>query len=235
MESEQGMNRTFKVNVKTADYECLSATNVVKESEIIKAEKQGSHTLKILRTDGVGEYNSIKFKKFGEDNGIEHEMNAPYTPQHNDATRKKLYDRSKVILLMGYHNTSAYKLYCPFINKVEVSRDVVVKELEFWDWSKSQSNSSAELTSKDIDSDSEDESEPENDYDSESESKGKIDSKEEYDSDPDSDGDSDSGDPDSDCDSDFGGSPYSGNIPDSEGGNAFEFGTYGVPTSDTVP
>ena len=45
-----------------------------------------------------------------------------------DVTRKKLNDRSKVMLLVGYHNTSAYKLYCPFTNKVEVNIDVVVKE-----------------------------------------------------------------------------------------------------------
>ena len=34
MESEQGWNRTFKVNVRTADSECLSVTSVVKESEL---------------------------------------------------------------------------------------------------------------------------------------------------------------------------------------------------------
>ncbi|KAK2385973.1 hypothetical protein QL285_059916 [Trifolium repens] len=34
MESEQGRNRTFKVNVRTADSECLSATSVEKDSEL---------------------------------------------------------------------------------------------------------------------------------------------------------------------------------------------------------
>ncbi|XP_050908662.1 uncharacterized protein LOC127122358 [Lathyrus oleraceus] len=33
MESEQGRSRTFKVNIKTTDSGCLSATSVVKESE----------------------------------------------------------------------------------------------------------------------------------------------------------------------------------------------------------
>lgn len=93
-----------------------------------------------------------------------------------NATKKKLDDRSKVMLLVGYYSTSGHKLYCPFTNKVEVSRDVVVKESEVWDQSKSQSNSGAELTSKDIDFDSEDESESENSFESESESKGEIDS-----------------------------------------------------------
>lgn len=136
-----------------------------------------------------------------------------------NTTRKKLDDISKVVLLVGYHSTTAYKFYCPFTNKVEVSRDVVMKESEVWDWSKSQSNSGVELTSEDIDSDSEDETEPENDFESESESEGEIDSEEEY----------DSGDPDSS------GSPDSWNIPDSEGGRASEVGTSEVPTSDIVP
>ena len=34
MESEHRRNGTFKVNVRTTDYECLSATSVVKESEL---------------------------------------------------------------------------------------------------------------------------------------------------------------------------------------------------------
>jgi transposase InsO family protein len=157
----------------------------------VKAEKQSGQKIKILRTDGGGEYNSIEFQKFCDDNGIEHEVTAPYTPQHNglaerrnrtlldmtrsmlkdkklphklwgeavataayvlnrcptkrlneivplekwtkekqsvshlkvfgsvcykhvpEARRKKLDDRSRVMLLVGYHNTGAYKLYCP--------------------------------------------------------------------------------------------------------------------------
>jgi hypothetical protein len=50
-----------------------------------------------------------------------------------DATRKKLDDRSKVMLLVGYHSIGDYTLYCPFTNKVEVNRDVVVKESKVWD------------------------------------------------------------------------------------------------------
>ena len=54
-----------------------------------------------------------------------------------DAKRKKLDDRSKVMLLVGYHSTSAYKLYFPVTNKVEVNKDVIFKESEAWDWRKS--------------------------------------------------------------------------------------------------
>lgn len=60
-----------------------------------------------------------------------------------DATRRKLDDRSRVMLLIGYHYIGAYKLYCLVTNKVEVSEDVIVRESERWDWSKSQSNYSA--------------------------------------------------------------------------------------------
>jgi hypothetical protein len=34
VESEQGRNMTFKVNVRTADSECLSVTSVEKDSQL---------------------------------------------------------------------------------------------------------------------------------------------------------------------------------------------------------
>lgn len=57
-----------------------------------------------------------------------------------DAKRKKLDNRSRVMLFIGYHNTCAYKLYYHVTNKVEFNRDVIQKESEAWDWIKSQSN-----------------------------------------------------------------------------------------------
>lgn len=107
-----------------------------------------------------------------------------------DAKRSKLDDRSRVVLLVGYHSTCAYKLYCPVTNKVEFNKDVIVKELEAWNQNKSQSNSgtvlTSELTSEDIfdcegDFESEDVSQSEGDCDVEEEFEG------ESDSDPDSD------------------------------------------------
>ncbi|KAI5409416.1 hypothetical protein KIW84_055014 [Lathyrus oleraceus] len=75
-----------------------------------------------------------------------------------DAKRRKLDDRSRVTLLVGYHSTNAYKINCLVTNKVEFNRDAIVKESEVWDRNKSKSNSSAmltpELTCEDI-SDSE--------------------------------------------------------------------------------
>ena len=153
--------------------------------------RQSELKLKILRIDGGGEYNSKEFKEFCEAKGIEHEVIAPYTPQHNglakrrnrtlldmarcmlkgkgllncywgeavttaayvlnrcptkrlqsitleeawigdkpmvnhlrifgslsyrhipNERRKKLDDKSEALILVGYHPTSAYKLYSP--------------------------------------------------------------------------------------------------------------------------
>lgn len=46
----------------------------------------------------------------------------------SNATRKKLDNRSKVILVICYHSTCAYKIYFPITNKVEVNRDVIERE-----------------------------------------------------------------------------------------------------------
>ena len=42
-----------------------------------------------MRTDGYGEYTSKVFQKFCEENGILHEVTAPYTPQHNDLAERR--------------------------------------------------------------------------------------------------------------------------------------------------
>lgn len=176
------------------------------------AERQSGHSLRIFRTDGGGEYTSKEFPNFCEERGIEHEITAPYTPQHNslaerrnrallamarcmlkqkemphcywgeavtiavfvlnrsptkrmkeitpeeawsaykpsvkhfrvfgslchrhipDQNRKKLDDKSKALLMIGYHPTGAYKLYDPVKRRVVISRDVVVDESATWDW-----------------------------------------------------------------------------------------------------
>lgn len=45
--------------------------------------------MKILRTDGGGEFNSTKFKKFCEEHGIEYEVTASYIPQHNSLAERR--------------------------------------------------------------------------------------------------------------------------------------------------
>lgn len=47
-----------------------------------------------------------------------------------NSKRRKLDDRSRVMFIVGYHNSCAYKLKCHVTNKVEFNRDVIVKESE---------------------------------------------------------------------------------------------------------
>lgn len=47
----------------------------------MKTELQTS--TKRLRNDGRDEYTSVEFAQFCDEEGIEHEVIAPYTPQHN--------------------------------------------------------------------------------------------------------------------------------------------------------
>lgn len=54
-----------------------------------KAENQCGQRLKILRTNGGGEFNSIELTKLYEEHGIEHEMTAPYTPQYNGLAEER--------------------------------------------------------------------------------------------------------------------------------------------------
>lgn len=62
-----------------------------------------------------------------------------------DQKRKKLQDKCAPMILVGYHPTGAYRLSDPVNQKVEISRDVVVDEPEFWDW-KSNTSSLKQLS-----------------------------------------------------------------------------------------
>ena len=53
-----------------------------------------------------------------------------------DAKRKKLHDKSECIILIGYHGTSAYRLFNPIKRKVEINTDMLVCENELWGWEK---------------------------------------------------------------------------------------------------
>lgn len=50
---------------------------------VLMTEKQSGKKIKVIRTDGGGEYTSNEFQQFCEETGIIHEVAAPYTPQHN--------------------------------------------------------------------------------------------------------------------------------------------------------
>lgn len=45
-------------------------------------ENQSEKKIKVLRTDGGGEYTSKMFEEFYTEHGVIHEVTAPYTPQH---------------------------------------------------------------------------------------------------------------------------------------------------------
>lgn len=52
-------------------------------------EKQSHRAIKVLRTDGGGEYTSNEFQAFCYKEGIVHEITAPYTPQHNGMAERR--------------------------------------------------------------------------------------------------------------------------------------------------
>lgn len=62
----------------------------------VQAEKQAERQIKILMTDGGGEYTSRDFYAFCEQTGILHEVTAPHTPQHNGVAER----RNRTILNM---------------------------------------------------------------------------------------------------------------------------------------
>lgn len=52
-------------------------------------KKQNGCKLKKLRTNGDGEYISREFEIFCTEEGIEHEVIAPFTPQYNGITERR--------------------------------------------------------------------------------------------------------------------------------------------------
>jgi len=61
---------------------------VFKKFRLLVQSESGKMISK-LRTDGGGEYTSIEFNDFCSSNGINHEVIASYTPQHNGISERK--------------------------------------------------------------------------------------------------------------------------------------------------
>lgn len=61
-----------------------------------RVENESERRIKLLRTDGGGEYTSHEFNKYCSDQGIIHEITAPHTPQHNGLAER----RSRTIMKM---------------------------------------------------------------------------------------------------------------------------------------
>lgn len=55
-----------------------------------------------------------------------------------DSRRKKLEDKTEAMILVGYHNTGAYRLLDLHSKKISISRDVKVLEEEYWDWNSNE-------------------------------------------------------------------------------------------------
>ncbi|CAJ2637748.1 unnamed protein product [Trifolium pratense] len=64
------------------------ALEVFKKFKVL-IEKESEKSIKILRTDGGGEYTSREFENFCTNQGITQEVTAPYTPQHNGLAERR--------------------------------------------------------------------------------------------------------------------------------------------------
>lgn len=64
-----------------------------------------------------------------------------------DEKRRKLEDKSESLILVGYHNTGAYRMYNPKKNEIVISRDVLVDESATYDWPSAESEPSKVISS----------------------------------------------------------------------------------------
>ncbi|GAU35215.1 hypothetical protein TSUD_204910 [Trifolium subterraneum] len=108
-----------------------------------KVEKESEKSIKIFRTDGGGEFTSNEFKQFLVEQGIEHEVTAPYTPQHNglaerrnrtvlNMVRSMLREKSLPSFLWGEAASTA--LHSKQVSYKEVGQYSARREMECWDW-----------------------------------------------------------------------------------------------------
>jgi hypothetical protein len=56
-------------------------------------------------------------------------------------TEESRGDKSELMILVGYHEIGAYRLYHPLNHSTVISRDVKVCENEAWDWNKKEKSS----------------------------------------------------------------------------------------------
>ncbi|GAU45509.1 hypothetical protein TSUD_129550 [Trifolium subterraneum] len=66
-----------------------------------------------------------------------------------DQLRKKLDNKSEMMILVGYHNTGGYKLFDPINRTIVISRDVLIDEAKEWDWKKSIEKSTVSIMCED--------------------------------------------------------------------------------------
>lgn len=54
-------------------------------------------------------------------------------------------DKSRQVILIGYHSTGGYKLFDNRNRRIVISREVVIDELEEWDWNNDAKNDSMRI------------------------------------------------------------------------------------------
>jgi hypothetical protein len=59
----------------------------------------------------------------------------------SDAKRRNLGDKSEPMILVGYHETGAYRLYHPLNHLIVISRDVKICVNQAWDWNNKEKSS----------------------------------------------------------------------------------------------
>ena len=67
----------------------------------ILVENQSEKKIKVLRTDGGGEYTSNMFEDLCAEHDVDHEATAPYTTQHNgiaEIRNKTILDMARCML-----------------------------------------------------------------------------------------------------------------------------------------
>jgi len=76
---------------KICIYLLKSKDEVFHYFKIFKAfvERESGRQIKMVRSDGGGEYKSNEFKRHYEELGLQHNITCPYTPQHNRVAKRK--------------------------------------------------------------------------------------------------------------------------------------------------
>ena len=67
----------------------------------IEAERQTGNSIKLIISDGGGEFNNHDFTQFCADSGIIHHFSAPYTPQNNgmaERANKSINEKARCLL-----------------------------------------------------------------------------------------------------------------------------------------
>jgi len=74
-------------------------------------EEMRSAKVKVLRTDGGGEFISNEFSEFLKRKGIKHEITTPYTPQQNGIAERKNRTLIEMVRTMLHNATLSYKFW----------------------------------------------------------------------------------------------------------------------------